>query len=113
MVMNGGWFIFAIPTLFIYIYICILVGGFNHSEKYEFVIWDDDIPNHHGKIKHESHVPNHQPVAPSSLASKIPSPSQSSPRGLPPEGPDRLIMTKRKLQAMGILFRDTLWKNLT
>jgi hypothetical protein len=26
------------------------------SEKYEFVSWDDEIPN--GKIKH---VPNHQP----------------------------------------------------
>jgi hypothetical protein len=23
----------------------ILVGGFNPSEKYEFVSWDDDIPN--------------------------------------------------------------------
>ena len=23
----------------------ILVGGFNPSEKYEFVNWDDDIPN--------------------------------------------------------------------
>jgi len=22
-----------------------LVGGFNHLEKYEFVSWDDDIPN--------------------------------------------------------------------
>ena len=22
-----------------------LVGGFNHSEKYEFVSWDDEIPN--------------------------------------------------------------------
>ena len=22
-----------------------LVGGFNPSEKYEFVSWDDDIPN--------------------------------------------------------------------
>ena len=29
------------------------------SEKYEFVNWDDDIPNDHGKIKH---IPNHQPV---------------------------------------------------
>jgi hypothetical protein len=23
----------------------MLVGGFNPSEKYEFVSWDDDIPN--------------------------------------------------------------------
>ena len=26
-----------------------LVGGFNPSEKYEFVSWDDDIPNMMGK----------------------------------------------------------------
>ena len=26
-----------------------LVGGFNPSEKYEFVSWDDDIPNILGK----------------------------------------------------------------
>ena len=25
-----------------YIY---MVGGFNHLEKYEFLSWDDDIPN--------------------------------------------------------------------
>ena len=36
--------------------IMILVGGFNPSEKYEFVSWDDDIPNIWKK-----HVPNHQP----------------------------------------------------
>jgi len=24
----------------------ILVGGFNPSEKYEFVSWDDDIPKY-------------------------------------------------------------------
>ena len=29
------------------------------SEKYEFVNWDDDIPNIYGKIKN---VPNHQAV---------------------------------------------------
>ena len=41
----------------VYIYIC-LVGGFNPSEKYEFVSWDDEIPNiWNNKI----HVPNHQP----------------------------------------------------
>jgi len=27
----------------------LLVGGFNPSEKYEFVSWDDDIPNVMGK----------------------------------------------------------------
>ena len=35
-----------------------LVGGFNPSEKYEFVSWDDDI---YGK-SYNSMVPNHQPV---------------------------------------------------
>ena len=29
------------------------------SEKYDFVSWDDDIPN---IWKHKNHVPNHQPV---------------------------------------------------
>ena len=32
------------------------------SEKYEFVNWDDDIPN--WMESHESHVPNHQPDSP-------------------------------------------------
>ena len=27
------------------VYQWLLVGGFNHLEKYEFVSWDDDIPN--------------------------------------------------------------------
>ena len=31
-----------------------LVGGFKPSEKYEFVNWDDDIPN---MWKHKIHVP--------------------------------------------------------
>jgi len=35
-----------------------LVGGFNPSEKYEFVRWDDDI---YGK-SYNSMVLNHQPV---------------------------------------------------
>ena len=35
-------------------------NSFNPSEKYEFVSWDDDIPNMMGKKK--THVPNHQPV---------------------------------------------------
>jgi len=33
-------------------------GGFNPSEKYEFVSWDDDIPN---IWKNKYDVPNHQP----------------------------------------------------
>ena len=36
-----------------------MVGGSNPSEKYEFVNWDDDIPNFCGNIKN---VPNHQPA---------------------------------------------------
>ena len=36
-----------------------LVGGFNPSEKYEFVNWDDELPN---IWQNKSHVPNHQPV---------------------------------------------------
>ena len=35
-----------------------LVGGFNPSEKYEFVNWDDEIPN---IWENKIHVPNHQP----------------------------------------------------
>jgi hypothetical protein len=35
-----------------------LVGGFNPSEKYDFVSSDDDIPN---IWKNKNHVPNHQP----------------------------------------------------
>ena len=34
------------------------VGGFNSSEKYEFVNWDDELPDIWENIKH---VPNHQP----------------------------------------------------
>ena len=30
------------------------------SEKYEFVSWDDEIPN--WMESHKFHVPNHQPV---------------------------------------------------
>jgi len=36
-----------------------LVGGLNPSEKYDFVSWDDEIPN---IWKNKIHVPNHQPV---------------------------------------------------
>ena len=35
-----------------------LVGGFNSSEKYEFVSWDDYSQYMENKI----HVPNHQPA---------------------------------------------------
>ena len=35
------------------------------SEKYDFVSWDDDIPDMMGKIKH---VPNHQPAYNHTLA---------------------------------------------
>ena len=37
-----------------------LVGGFNPTppKKYDFVSWDDDIPNINGII---DNVPNHQP----------------------------------------------------
>ena len=39
-----------------------LVGGMTYpSEKYDFVSWDDDIPNMMGKIIQMFHVPNHQP----------------------------------------------------
>ena len=40
----------------VYIYIYILVGGFNPSEKYEFVSWDDS-----SQYMEKKHVPNHQP----------------------------------------------------
>ena len=36
-----------------------LVGGFNPSEKYEFVKWDDEVPNWMEKIRY---VSNHQPA---------------------------------------------------
>jgi len=37
-----------------------LVGGWAYpSEKYEFVSWNDEIPN---IWKNKIHVPNHQPV---------------------------------------------------
>ena len=35
----------------------VLVGGFNSSEKYEFVSWDDELPN---IWENKIHVPNHQ-----------------------------------------------------
>jgi hypothetical protein len=38
----------------------VLVGGFNHLEKYEFIIGKDDIP--YMKWKNKILVPNHQPV---------------------------------------------------
>ena len=48
--------------LMIIVLVCIsihLVGGFNPSEKYEFVNWDDDIPN---LWKNNRNVPNQQPA---------------------------------------------------
>ena len=37
-----------------------MVGGWAYpSKKYEFVNWDDDIPN---MGENKSHVPNHQPA---------------------------------------------------
>ena len=50
---------FWVETLFFWDGLANLVGGLNPSEKYEFVNWDDDIPN---VWKNKSHVPNHQPV---------------------------------------------------
>ena len=44
------------PTIIIII--AILVGGFNHLEKYEFVNGKDDIPY---MMENEIHVWNHQP----------------------------------------------------
>ena len=41
--------------------ILFLAGGFNPSEKYDFVSWDDDIPNCFWKVI-KSTVPNHQPA---------------------------------------------------
>jgi len=35
----------------------LLVGGFNPPEKYEFVSWDDDIPNMMGKKSKYSKPP--------------------------------------------------------
>ena len=42
----------------IVLYIYIYGWWFQPSEKYEFVSWDDDIPN---IWKNKIHVPNHQP----------------------------------------------------
>ena len=46
-------------TQHLYIYIHTPGWWFQPSEKYEFVSWDDEIPNIYGNIKN---VPNHQPV---------------------------------------------------
>jgi hypothetical protein len=35
------------------IVLTLLVGGFNPSEEYEFVSWDDEIPNMMGKSSHK------------------------------------------------------------
>jgi hypothetical protein len=42
MVRTGGGFSIVLPTITINNF---LVGGFNPSEKYHIVSWDDDIPN--------------------------------------------------------------------
>jgi len=42
-----------------YSMVSYLIGGFNPSEKYEFVSWDDDSQYIE---KQSSHVPNHQPA---------------------------------------------------
>ena len=42
-------------------HIHILVGGFNTSETYEFVSWDDDIPNSIGKSEKIHGSSHHQP----------------------------------------------------
>ena len=56
-----GWWIFAYP-----------------SEKYDFVNWDDKIPN---TWKNKSHVPNHQPAYLSAMYEKknVFSPGKSAP----------------------------------
>ena len=42
--------------------ILYLVGGFNPSEKYEFISWDDySVPNVSGKII-QSYSSHHQPA---------------------------------------------------
>ena len=48
-----------------------LVGGLNPSEKYEFVSWDDDIPNINSWKNHPN-VPNHQPAFEDGKCHKIP-----------------------------------------
>ena len=49
----------------LYVWVSLSGWWFNPSEKYEFVSWDDDIPNIYIYIygwKNTIHVPNHQPV---------------------------------------------------
>jgi len=38
--------------------IWLVLEIYNPSEKYDFVSWDDDIPN----IREHKNVPNHQPA---------------------------------------------------
>ena len=42
---------------------CYLVGGLNPSEKYEFVSWDDDIPNIWKVIKVMFQATNRSPTS--------------------------------------------------
>ena len=55
----GVYIYMCIHVIYIYVYIYVLVGGFNPSEKYEFVSWDFYSQY---MESHKTHVPNHQPV---------------------------------------------------
>ena len=50
-------------SIYIYMYVSSIYNWFvvfrHPSEKYEFVSWDDNIPN--WMEQKSSHVPNHQP----------------------------------------------------
>jgi len=57
-----------------------LVGGFNPSEKYEFVSWGYDIPNMMGKI-------TNLPTPSAEILGKLPNfPNQRSPPQVPKQG---------------------------
>ena len=57
------------PLLLGFLWNIKLVGGMTYpSEEYDFVSWNDDIPN---IWNHKNHVPNHQPVNHSSLKPDI------------------------------------------
>ena len=60
----GVYIYMCIHVIYIYIriYIYVLVGGFNPSEKYEFVSWDFYSQYSQYMESHKTHVPNHQPV---------------------------------------------------
>ena len=54
--MMNIWLIYGEYMDNLWIWLVVL----NPSEKYEFVNWDDDIPN--DDVKNKGHVPKHQPV---------------------------------------------------